>query len=96
MKVTFSIDYRTKWGESLFLAGATDALGAGDDTKAVAMKPEGTSRWTVTVDIPQNSPDFSYRYFVRHEKGNMVAQEWGKEPHTFRHQSGYTPTIRIN
>lgn len=96
MKVTFSIDYRTKWGESLFLAGAADALGAGDDAKAVAMKPEGTSKWTVTVDIPQNSPDFGYRYFVRHEDGNLIAQEWGKTPHTFRRPSGDTHVIRIN
>ncbi len=96
MKVTFTIDYHTSWGEALFITGDHQALGAGDTAKAVAMSPEGDSRWSVTIDIPQAASDFCYRYFVRQEHGGIVATEWGKTPHLFRHSYGDTPVVRRN
>lgn len=93
MKVTFTIDYHTNWGEALFISGETDALGAGDRDKAVALRPVGDSKWSVTVDILQTAPDFSYRYFVRHEHGGIVAEEWGKTPHIYHRSSDDTPVV---
>ena len=94
MKVTFTIDYRTNWGEALFITGEPEALGAGNPDKAVAMIPQSDSVWSVTVDIPQSNPDFTYRYFVRHEQGDIIAREWGRTPHFYHHSSGDTPRVR--
>ena len=81
MKLTFTIDYRTNWGESLFLAAHTPLLGDGCEEKAVKMTVQGSSLWSVSVDLPDSTAPFSYRYIVRDENG-QTKREWG-HPHTF-------------
>ena len=44
MKLTFSIDYRTNWGESVYLMGNIKELGGNIDAKAVKMAFDGESR----------------------------------------------------
>ncbi len=82
MKLTFNIDYRTAWGESVYLAGDIDALGGGNETKALRLTLEGAERWHAVVEIPDNTPSFNYRYIVRHDNG-YTKREWGT-PHAFR------------
>lgn len=76
MKLTFNIDYRTNWGESLFLTGPLPQLGKGDYADAVKLQLIGQSTWQAVVEIPDDAPQFTYRYFVRHENG-FVKNEWG-------------------
>ena len=38
MKISFSINYRTEWGETLYISGSIPALGSGQPDKAVAMR----------------------------------------------------------
>lgn len=81
MKLIFNVDYRTNWGESLFLTGSTDNLGCNDETLAIPMKLEGEQRWTAEVDIPDSVRQFSYSYLVKAENGE-TKHEWGPA-HTF-------------
>lgn len=82
MKLTFNIDYRTAWGESVYLVGDPDVLGSGDESKALKLTLEGAESWHMSVEIPDNTPSFSYRYIVRHENG-FTKREWGPA-HSFR------------
>ena len=77
MKLTFEVNYRTEWGESLFLSGTPEALGGGDTDKAVAMTLNGHETWQVTVELPDSLDVINYCYFVRHDNGS-VKREWGK------------------
>ena len=52
MKLTFNVNYRTEWGESLYLTGCPLALGEDDLSRAVPMKLVGAETWTVHVEIP--------------------------------------------
>lgn len=81
MKITFNVNYRTEWGESLYITGSDPELGAGDISKAVPMTLEGDSAWSAEVEIPDSVPGFTYAYIVKHENG-AVKHEWGK-PRTF-------------
>lgn len=81
MKITFNIDYHTNWGESVYIVGDIPALGAGDEKKAVRMTVEGSTAWSVTVETPDTTKDFGYRYVVISEDGR-VKREWGA-PHLF-------------
>ncbi len=81
IQLTFNVGYRTVWGESLWLTGASPALGSGDPSKAVPMSPSGDGRWSLTVGIETDSPEFEYSYFVRREDGSE-RHEWG---HTHRY-----------
>ena len=82
MKITFRINYRTRWGESLCLSGSVAKLGGGDLKKAVAMKMTGPESWETTIDLPQNTADFEYRYIVKRENNAPWRFEWGA-PHRF-------------
>ncbi len=81
MKITFSINYRTRWGEALYIVGDIPALGGGADDKAVAMSLNGSDLWELTLDLPKNPGEFGYRYIVKRDNGSSRA-EWGK-PHRF-------------
>ncbi len=85
MKLTFNINYRTEWGESLYITGSDKALGAGDIDHAVPMGLTGDSDWKVEVEIPDSVTKFNYGYIVRHENG-AVRREWGPE-RSFIHEA---------
>ena len=76
MKLTLNIDYRTNWGESVYVTGDIPALGNGDYAKAPVLTVKGNSDWSITLDIPDSVKEFTYHYFVRNEEG-AVKDEWG-------------------
>lgn len=77
MKISFNIDYRTNWGESVYLSGNIPELGNNDEAQAVKLNINGAETWSLDVDVADATPDFDYRYFIRHENG-YVKREWGK------------------
>lgn len=76
MKIVFKVDYRTNWGESLYVTGNVPELGNGDIGRAVVMSLDGLEKWTLEIDIPDTIGSLSYSYIVRHENG-AVRREWG-------------------
>lgn len=82
MKISFNIDYRTNWGESVFILGNIPELGENNFAKAVELTLNGSESWSIIVDVPDTTPNFEYRYIIKHENGH-VKQEWG-HPHNFR------------
>lgn len=92
MRLTFNVNYRTEWGESLFLTGSALALGENDLSRAIPMRLSGSETWTVHVEIPDTVTEFTYGYIVRHDNG-YVKREWGK-PRRFAH-SADTHLFRI-
>lgn len=80
MKVIFNIDYRTNWGESIYVTGDIPALGTGNYANALKLTLEGDEKWTGAIDIPDAGATFSYKYIViRDDKS--VKEEWGKARH---------------
>lgn len=77
MNLTFSIDYRTDWGESLYIVGDIPALGNNDPVNAVKLQFKGPQTWKVSISVAENTREFSYSYMVRHDDGR-VRKEWGK------------------
>lgn len=74
MKLTFNIDYRTNWGETLYVVGNAEFLGADDVHKGLKMKLEGDSKWSVTIDTSR--AEFDYSYAVINDNGYVI-NEWG-------------------
>ncbi len=81
MKITFNINYRTNWGECIYLSGNIDVLGNNTYEKALLLSLEGSEHWSVSVEVPDDCQTIDYHYEVRHENGYTKA-EWGK-PHRF-------------
>ncbi|MGM0566270.1 MAG: 4-alpha-glucanotransferase [Bacteroidota bacterium] len=70
MKITFRIQYFTRWGERLRLAGDVPALGKMNEENAADMtlvSPD-SGIWELTADVRRKLPiTFKYRYFVEDE-----------------------------
>lgn len=88
MKIRFNIQYRTKWGESLYILGDIAPLGGGDDKVAVQMAFLGGEHWMLDLDLPDGaiSQRFSYRYIVKADNAAWRF-EWGA-PHRFEVADG--------
>ena len=92
MKLTFYIDYRTNWGEALYISGNVEPLGNDDYTKAVSLKLEGTEHWSLSLELPDDIADFEYHYEVRHENGGCK-REWGPAHRFLRGRSARNYTV---
>ncbi len=82
MKLLFAIDYRTNWGESVYISGNIPELGNGDEAHAVKFEFSSIESWSAEIDIADTNPSFEYHYIIRHENGD-IRREWG-QPHFFR------------
>ncbi len=77
MKLSFNIDYRTRWGETLHITGNLPELGEDNPEKARAMTLSGDSTWRLDTEItPAQAGKITYRYFVRRDDGSLRT-EWG-------------------
>ncbi len=81
MKLIFHIDYRTNWGENVYVTGSLPQLGGGDITKALALHPAAGSMWVGEMELADSADDFHYRYIVVNGDGE-VKHEWGHD-HVF-------------
>ena len=61
MKLNFNIDYRTNWGESVYIVGHTPELGDGDESRAVKLELDGVGLWSLAIDVADETLDFDYR-----------------------------------
>ncbi len=87
MNLSFNIDYRTNWGESVYLCGTTPLLGGGDIEKAVKLEISGDRNWSLVIDLPDTIYPFKYRYFVRNTDTGEIKNEWG-HGHSFTPRPG--------
>ena len=76
MKLIFNIDYRTNWGESVYVVGNNAAIGGGDAARAFCLTPEDGGRWSGEVEITDQIDLLHYRYIVKNENGE-IRNEWG-------------------
>lgn len=81
MKIIFNIDYRTNWGESLYLVGNIKETGGNVEDHALKMEFNGIRTWSLALELPDNLTEITYSYFVKHENG-YIKREWGT-PHKF-------------
>ena len=61
MKLVFKIDYRTAWGEALYITGNIAALGNGDAGKLRAMQLDGLEKWALEIEVPDDTRDLTYK-----------------------------------
>lgn len=80
MKITFNINYRTDWGDSLHICGNLKQLGGDDEQKAPVMELIGVDTWRLTIDVPALAGRINYTYLVIDEQANVKRREWGT-PH---------------
>lgn len=94
MKITFNINYQTKWGEAVYVYGDIPELGGGDIHKALPLNLVGAQLWTTEVYVPAKTKEFNYQYVVKSDTAPWQL-EWGK-PHRFRMGKGVNSCVVVD
>lgn len=68
MTLQFSINYRTEWGENIFVVI--------DGSEEIALTHRGDGLWTGTASVNDGPCEIAYSYLVRHADGSE-RREWG-------------------
>jgi 4-alpha-glucanotransferase len=77
MTLTFSLPYRTTYGQRLVVCGSLPALGHWSLAQALPLTyDEATTRWSATVEVPADATEVAYKYVLLFEGGGVV-WEWG-------------------
>ena len=80
MKLTFKIDYYTRWGQQLYVVGNIPELGNGDEEKAFPLQYSPREEWSGSIETKDNKPfTLRYRYIVKESNGWETLCEWGGE-----------------
>jgi 4-alpha-glucanotransferase len=81
MKLIFRLRFHTKVGQSLFLTGNHELLGAGRADRALPLQYFNAEFWQATLNLPAGQiPDaaITYNYILRNADGSTV-QDWGSD-----------------
>lgn len=73
LRVQFSVDCHTQFGEVVLLVGNTPTLGEWDPTKAVVLgtNPEAYPTWSATVTLPAGTA-LEFKYVIKKQDGSFV------------------------
>ena len=73
MKITFKINYRTSWGQNLFVVGSAEELGSNVNAKALAMKYEEDGNWSLEVEV-NSTKKFTYNYIILNDNKTYTSE----------------------
>ena len=77
MKVTFKINYKTNWGEHIFISGTVFGNNGGQYVKDIPMTYTDDGNWIATTEL-EDCKVFSYKYRVFNDNKTSFG-EWGHE-----------------
>lgn len=76
MKIILSLNYKTVWGQAVYVCGSAKELGNGDESKAVEMQCIAPNKWELNLEV-KDADVLEYCYLIK-DHGNTVHKEWGK------------------
>lgn len=65
--IKFFVDFKSHWGDDVYISGSLDELGKWDTRKATKMKWNDGGQWSTTLQLPATRSYFQYKYFVVRE-----------------------------
>lgn len=79
MKIHFEIEYKTEWGQNLYVTGNLPELGNWDIEKAPRMTYGDHENWKLQLALKKPPRDLCYKYFMKDDHGNALLFEYGDE-----------------
>ena len=74
----FYLRFRSSFGQKFLITGNIPELGNNDPEKAVPLHYLNEEFWHLVLDIPDNTPTFSYKYIFRDTNGKETT-EWASD-----------------
>ena len=91
MKIRFSIQYRTEWGQQLAILITYRQQDGAERTANIPMLTEDGESWTAETSVlaSRRSPieSFTYLYIVEDNSGHELRREWSLVPRVFAFDS---------
>lgn len=80
MTLHIELEYRTNWGEEIYVCGSIPELGGGDPEKSVPLHTQDGIRWSLQIEaqLPTGT-SFEYSYYLFYDK-KVVRKEWNRFP----------------
>src|SRR4051794_1009894 len=79
MRITFRLRFYTHPGQSLWLTGEDELLGAGALERAIPLRYLNPEFWEMTLVFPRNdAPQAIYNYVLKQPDGSVV-YDWGSD-----------------
>ncbi len=76
MNITFCINYRTLYGQTMCIIANNPVLGWNEE-KPLELSCQGEDFWTATVPVTDFAGELQYKYAIRHDSGYLYeAGEW--------------------
>lgn len=75
MLLSFEINIKVAYGQTVFVCGSLAELGANDSSVAAPMNCIDDNKWIVEVKVQNNVSHFSYSYFIK-DQWNKITSEW--------------------
>jgi len=80
MNLSFQINYRTQWGETLCIVETRESMLGWDAQHPLCLSCQGSDFWTITLPVSDFAGEIVYKYAVRKQDGTMVYED-GAERH---------------
>lgn len=77
MNLSFELNLKVAYGQTLYVSGSLVELGANDRAVALPMLCIGTDKWIAEITANDDVQNFSYSYFIKDQWNNIFA-EWGQ------------------
>lgn len=77
MKIALNINYRTKWGEAVYVCGNIPVLGADCVESAARLATDNGADWYIEFEVA-DLLNLQYSYLIKTEDGLVLRREWGK------------------
>lgn len=77
MRVVFTINFHTIWGQKLYVVGSIPELGSWEPALAKEMSYAGEGNWKLELELPSGLKEVEYRYFLSVNDKRMF-EEWEK------------------
>ncbi len=77
MKITFRINYNTKWGERIIVAGSLPELGNWDKNQALQLRYSEDGDWIGEVSVEDPIKTVEYKYYKVDDDFEVLDEDWG-------------------
>ncbi len=78
MTLHFYLRFSSTYGQRFYVTGNLPELGNGNLKDAVAMYYLNDEYWHLTIDVPEKTGTFAYKYVLRNQDGSEMA-EWSAD-----------------
>ena len=94
MTLTFQINYRAQWGESLCIVESEPSVLGWTEQSPLALTCQGSDFWTVSIPLSDFVESLTYKYALRRTDGSLCYEDGDERHLVLRHAATGRMVVR--